>query len=155
MERQYKIYMDVCSLNRPFDDWTQARIRLEAEAILAIALRCQNQEWQLISSTALEAEISKTPDLSRRQRVMDSLIIAKPIIPVSEKILQRAKEIVPLGFKSFDALHMSCAEAAKVDIFLTTDDRLLRNAQRHESNLDVRVSNPVIWLMEISKAGDD
>lgn len=155
MERQYKIYMDVCCLNRPFDDWTQARIRLEAEAILAIALRCQNQEWQLISSTALESEISKTPDLSKRQRVMNSLIIAKSIVPVSEKILQRAKEIVPLRFKSFDALHISCAEAAKADILLTTDDRLLRNAQRHESNLDVRVSNPVIWLMEISEAGDD
>jgi predicted nucleic acid-binding protein len=108
-----------------------------------------------VSSTALEAEISKTPDLSRRQRVMDSLIIAKLIIPVTKKILQRAREITSLGFKSFDALHISCAEAAKADILLTTDDRLLRNVQRHESNLDVRVSNPVIWLMEISKAGDD
>jgi predicted nucleic acid-binding protein len=154
MEQQYTIYMDVCCLNRPFDDWTQARIRLEAEAVLAIALRCQNQEWQLISSTALRAEISKTPDLSRRQRVMDSLIIAKSIIPVTEQILQRAKEIVPLGFKSFDAIHISCAESAQTDIFLTTDDRLLRNAQRHEANLSVRVSNPVIWLMEISKTGD-
>jgi predicted nucleic acid-binding protein len=155
MERPCKIYMDVCCLNRPFDDWTQARVRLEAEAILAIALRCQNQEWQLISSTALESEISKTPDLSRRQRVLDSLIIAKSIIPVTEKILQRAKEIVPLGFKSFDALHVACAESGQADILLTTDDRLLRNARRHEANLSIQVSNPVIWLMEISKAGDD
>lgn len=154
MEQQYTIYMDVCCLNRPFDDWTQARIRLEAEAVLEIALRCQNQEWQLISSTALEAEISKTPDLSRRQRVMDSLVIAKSIIPVTEQILQRAKEIVSLGFKSFDALHISCAESAQTDIFLTTDDRLLRAAQRHKANLSVQVSNPVIWLMEISKTGD-
>jgi hypothetical protein len=117
MERQYKIYMDVCCLNRPFDDWTQARIRLEAEAILAIALRCQNQEWQLISSTALEAEISKTPDLSKRQRVMDSLVIAKSIISVSPTILQRAKEIAPLGFKSFDALHIACAELGQADSY--------------------------------------
>jgi predicted nucleic acid-binding protein len=107
------------------------------------------------ASIALEAEISKTPDLSRRQRVMDSLIIAKPMIPVTKKILQRAREITSLGFKSFDALHISCAELGQADILLTTDDRLLRNAQRHESNLDVRVSNPVIWLMEISKTGDD
>jgi predicted nucleic acid-binding protein len=154
MEQQYTIYMDVCCLNRPFDDWTQARIRLEAEAVLEIALHCQNQKWQLISSTALEAEISKTPNLSRRQRVMDSLVIAKSIIPVTEQILQRAKEIVPLGFKSFDALHISCAESAQTDVFLTTDDRLLRTAQRHEANLSIRVSNPVTWLMEISKAGD-
>ena len=29
-----KIYMDVYCFNRPFDDQTQDRIRLEAEAIL-------------------------------------------------------------------------------------------------------------------------
>jgi predicted nucleic acid-binding protein len=147
--------MDVCCLNRPFDDWTQSRIRLEAEAVLAIALRCQNQEWQLISSTALEAEIAKTPDLARRQRVRDSLIVANTIIPVTEQILQRAKDIVPLGFKSFDALHVACAESGQADVLLTTDDRLLRNAQRHPSSLNVRVENPVIWLMELSNTGDD
>jgi predicted nucleic acid-binding protein len=155
MQRQYKIYMDVCCLNRPFDDWTQPRIRLEAEAVLAIALRCQNQEWQLMGSTALEAEISKTPDLSRKQHVMDSLIIANPIILVTEQILQRAKEVVSLGFKSFDALHIACAESGQANILLTTDDRLLQNAQRHESSLSIQVSNPVIWLMEISKTGDE
>ncbi len=34
-ESNYKIYLDVCCLNRPFDDWTQERIRLEGEAIRA------------------------------------------------------------------------------------------------------------------------
>lgn len=155
MQRQYKIHMDVCCLNRPFDDWTQPRIRLEAEAVLAIALCCQNQDWQLMGSTALEAEISKTPDLSRRQRVMDSLVIANPIVPVTQRILQRAKELMPLGFKSFDALHIACAESSQADILLTTDDRFLRSAQRHESILSIRVSNPVNWLMEISKIGDE
>ena len=29
-----KLYLDVCSLNRPFDDQLQDRIKLEAEAIL-------------------------------------------------------------------------------------------------------------------------
>ena len=28
------IYLDVCCLNRPFDDQTQERIRLESEAVL-------------------------------------------------------------------------------------------------------------------------
>lgn len=27
-----KVYLDACCLNRPFDDQTQGRIRLEAEA---------------------------------------------------------------------------------------------------------------------------
>lgn len=31
-----KIYLDNCSLQRPLDDKSQIRIRLEAEAILAV-----------------------------------------------------------------------------------------------------------------------
>ena len=31
-----KIYMDVCSYNRPFDNQEQDRIYLEAEAVLSI-----------------------------------------------------------------------------------------------------------------------
>ena len=34
-----KIYFDTCCLNRPFDDQTQTRIRLEAEAVLAILMK--------------------------------------------------------------------------------------------------------------------
>jgi hypothetical protein len=31
-----RIYLDVCCLNRPFDNQVQDRVRLEAEAVLAI-----------------------------------------------------------------------------------------------------------------------
>jgi hypothetical protein len=30
------IYLDMCCLNRPFDDQSQPRIRLDAEAVLAL-----------------------------------------------------------------------------------------------------------------------
>lgn len=69
MTTPYRIYMDVCCFNRPFDDWSQPRIRLEAEAVLAIATRCQAGDWQLIRSTALESEIDRTPDSSHIQNV--------------------------------------------------------------------------------------
>lgn len=39
-----KIYLDVCRLNRPFDDQTQERIHLEAEAILVILSRIEKGE---------------------------------------------------------------------------------------------------------------
>jgi hypothetical protein len=66
MANKYKIYLDVCCLNRPFDDQTQPRIRLETEAILEIISRCRTGEWELLSSTALESEIARTPDLTRK-----------------------------------------------------------------------------------------
>ncbi|UKO99081.1 hypothetical protein [Nostoc sp. UHCC 0870] len=44
------IYLDVCCLNRPFDDQTQERILLETEAVRIILAHCQIGEWQLLGS---------------------------------------------------------------------------------------------------------
>jgi hypothetical protein len=41
-----KIYLDVCCLNRPFDDQTQDRIRLETEAVMLILGRIAAKDWQ-------------------------------------------------------------------------------------------------------------
>ncbi len=57
-----------------------------------------------------------------------------------------------------DAIHLACAESAEVDVFLTTDDRLLKKAKRIGKILKVRVANPVHWLMEVlgsEKNNDD
>jgi predicted nucleic acid-binding protein len=53
-----------------------------------------------------------------------------------------------MGFKSFDALHIACAEKSRADILLTTDDDLMRKALRKKNFLNVSVENPVNWLME-------
>jgi hypothetical protein len=44
---------------------------------------------------------------------------------------------------------LACAEQATVDIFLTTDDHVLRIATRHTAQLKVRVANPLEWLLEV------
>jgi len=56
------------------------------------------------------------------------------------------------GFSAFDALHLACAESGEVDVFLTTDDRLLRKAGTYAKQLRVRVENPLTWLREVSKS---
>ena len=141
----YRLYLDVCCLNRPFDDWSQQRVRLEGEAVLAILERCQQGTLQLINSTALVAEISRTANTERRQRLLAALSIATQNIQVTEGIVQRAATLGSLGFTAFDALHLACSEAAVVDSFLTTDDRLLRRAAR--TDLAIPVLNPVTWVM--------
>ena len=146
----YQIYLDVCCLNRPFDDWTQSRIRIEAEAVLAIFEKCCSDNWMLISSTALDVEIARTLETARKQRVQDSLSLAEVKVAVTEEIMLRANELTHFGIKPFDAVHLACAETAGADIFLTTDDRLLRKATQHQSELTVRVANPVSWFMEVS-----
>ena len=42
--------------------------------------------------------------------------------------------------KHFDSLHMALAEGANADIFLTTDDRLIKRAQ----NTDTRTRVPIL-----------
>jgi predicted nucleic acid-binding protein len=146
----FRLYLDVCCFNRPFDDWSQSRIRLEAEAILAILERCETASWTLVSSTAIESEIDRTPDPTRKQRLVDSLAIASERVIVTESIMVRANDFKKNDFKAFDALHIACAEFASVDALLTTDDRLLRKAVSQRADLSVRVANPVTWFMEVS-----
>lgn len=70
----------------------------------------------------------------------------------NEKIEKRAKELTELGFKTFDALHIASAEEGNVNIFLTTDDRLLRKAITSVNYLKVKLANPVQWLIFIIQA---
>jgi hypothetical protein len=59
---EFLIYLDVCCLNRPFDNQTQERIRLETDAILYILAKFQNGEWQLLGSEAFDDELGNTRD---------------------------------------------------------------------------------------------
>lgn len=56
MSQSYRIYLDACCLNRPFDDQTQSRIALENQAILTILSQCESG-WKLITSAALDEEL--------------------------------------------------------------------------------------------------
>jgi len=71
-------------------------------------------------------------------------------VVVDDKIKQRSQEIMRIGFKPFDSLHLACAEAAQADVFLTTDDRLLSKAKKNQGKINVIAENPVSWLMEVT-----
>jgi predicted nucleic acid-binding protein len=60
------------------------------------------------------------------------------------------------GFGLYDSFHISCAEALRADVLLTTDDRLLRRARRYANRIQVQISNPVTWLMDaLTDEGDE
>jgi hypothetical protein len=63
-----KIYIDVCCLNRPFDDQTQDRIRLETEAVVLVLEHVEDGEWDLIGSDVMRFEIGRIQDTIRRRR---------------------------------------------------------------------------------------
>lgn len=146
-----KLYFDACCLNRPFDDQEQTRIRLESEAILLILRRLHTREWDWISSDVLLYEIDLTPDTDRRQRVRKLADFAHLCISINEVLLKRAEALQSIGFDAYDALHLSCAKAAQVDVFLTTDDRIVKIADREKTRFKFQVANPLQWLEELDK----
>ncbi len=44
----------------------------------------------------------------------------------TESVLELGRSLMRLGIKPFDALHAACAIIVGVDLFITTDDALLR-----------------------------
>ncbi len=65
------VYLDACCINRPFDDQSQPRVRLEAEAVLlTVALLTDARvdiEW--LGSEVLSFELARMHDLDRLARV--------------------------------------------------------------------------------------
>lgn len=141
-------YLDLCCLNRPFDEQHQPRVRLEAEAVLGLIQLAVLGELRRVTSDALELESSRNSDADRRGEVDVLLGTATSKVTAGVQETQRARELQAIGFKAFDALHNACAERASVDALLTTDDRLWRRAQREPGKLAVRVENPAKWYPE-------
>lgn len=149
-----KIYLDVSCLNRPFDDQTQMRIRLEAEATTAILEKCDRGEWQQVSSQMANIEIHAMPDADRRARVQRLLPDPKVMLQLTENIYARAGNLEKLGFKPADAVHVAAAESLVADLFLSCDDRLVNTARRRRDQLKVKVANPLDWLKEVGHDDD-
>ena len=145
------IYLDACCLNRPFDDQSQPRVHLEAEAVLILLARFKSGEWKWLGSTVLDLEIDQTADPTRKARIKLLMSATHRTVSVQADEEKRGKELSALGIPAIDALHIACAETGGADVFLTTDDRLLRQATRMAAQLRVRVENPLTWAKELGE----
>ncbi len=142
-----KIYMDVCCLCRPFDNFQNRKILLEGEAVLAILDRCSH-DWKLVGSVVIDDEISRLADVEKRLKVEQKLTLISEYIELDETIFSQVRVYQKAGLQLFDALHLACAQSGKT-IFLTTDNRLITLARKIPA-ITIRVENPVNWLMEVS-----
>jgi len=142
-----RIYLDVCCFNRPFDDQNQPRIHLESETIKTILKQCEQGYWHLIISDVSLFEIANTIDLERRQKLLTLTQLTKEQVEITAKVQQRAKFFELQGIKSFDAMHLACAEN-HADVFLTVDDRFYKKAQLL-GDLKISVTTPLFWIHEV------
>ena len=145
-----RIYLDTCCLQRPLDDQTQPRIRVETEAVFAILASVQHGTVTLLTSEALEFEISRTPDEQRRMEATAILTLARERLMLSDACEELAETFTRSGITAIDALHVALAAMAGADYFVTTDDKLLRRA-KSLPNLAVTPISLLGLISEISQ----
>lgn len=143
-----RIYLDNCCYNRPYDNQTQIRIRLEAEAKLHIQQMIKEKKLELVTSYMLEYENSKNRSSMKRQAILDFFQQNESYyvgVERSADIEHIAESIMRTGVKEKDAIHVSSALLAKCDFFVSTDDRLLKY-----QNASIRLVSPceLIRLLE-------
>ncbi len=141
-----KLYLDNCCFNRPFDDQSQIRIRLESEAKLKIQEEVRSGSLKLAWSYILDYENSKNPFQERKIRISGWKKYAFQNIEESTELLKIANSLNQTGMQKIDSLHIACAIQSKCDYFLTTDDKVLK---RNNQISDIHVTDPIAFIKEV------
>ena len=144
-----KVYLDSCVYNRPFDNQNDERVFIEARAFYIILKWIEEGIVSSINSDALEYENRLTFDPERRVRVKTYLGIAKEYVDSSDSSIKRAREIINLGFREMDSLHITLAEEGNADYFVTCDDGIVRKAKKYQQRLKVKVCSILECLEEV------
>ncbi len=144
-----RIYLDACCLNRPLDDQTQVRIRVESEAVLTALDMCAGGMHHWVSSEVVEQEVLRNPHEYKRMMVMELLRFADERVAIADRSAIQAREYAGQGLGFFDALHLAVADAAGCDVLLSTDDEFVRRAGLIDPAVGVRVVNPARWIVEV------
>ncbi len=107
-------------------------------------------QLELLSSDALVYETEQCPLPIRKEHARAVLEQAKERVSLSSEARLRAEQLVELGFRPMDALHLALAELGQAVYFCTCDDRLLRRA-KSIGHLRVKVVSPLELAKEIEK----
>ena len=141
-----KLYFDVCTLCRPFDDQNKMRIHLETDAFYLILQNIINGKFEMIVSPVHFKEIEVIKDMRERVEIL-ALIKNYGVIPVYDltKARNRAEYLYSSKFGVADAAHIAFAEQAS-DYFISCDDKLLQKSKRIKIN--VLTVNPVNFCIK-------
>jgi predicted nucleic acid-binding protein len=143
-----RIYFDTCTLQRPLDDRSQARVFLEAEAILALLALCDAGSATLVTSDIVSYETQNNPYPQKRAFVEKLTRQAGEYIILTDAIEQAAHRYAQAGIKAVDALHLAAAESAGVTYLCTCDDRFYRRTLQLDQ-LTLKVRLPLALVQEI------
>jgi len=142
-----RIYLDNCAFNRPFDDQSQLRVRLETEAKLYLQAAIRDGKVELVWSYILQFENEANPFADRKFAIDKWRPMASEEVFESSGLLACAKDLANKGIKSKDALHVAAAIEGSCDLFITTDDKIIK---RLADLAEIRVASPteIIGLID-------
>jgi predicted nucleic acid-binding protein len=136
-----KVYIDVCTLCRPFDDQDVMRIRLETDAYYLILQAIQNKKYEMVVSPVHLEEINAIEDVQERYEILALIkrfgVTAKCNL---SKTRERAEYFYSKKLGVADSAHLAFAEAT-ADFFITCDDKLINKCHKIPIQLDI--ANPV------------
>ena len=145
MQKPYRLYLDNCCFNRPFDNQEQLKIKMETEAKLYIQNSILLGKYELVWSYILEFENNQNPYKERRNAIYDWKKYASIFCVENDRIIAFADTLFSKGIKVKDALHIACAVEANADFFITTDKKLINTVIP-----EIKVINPLIVIDELN-----
>ncbi len=141
-----KLYLDACTLCRPFDDQHRMRIRLETDSYFLIMQAIQDGAYELLYSKVYEKELTAISNVLERTEIIETIYQnGKPCNGDLQTIRKRADELVNVGLGIADAAHIAFAEV-NAEYFISCDDRLLNRSKRESVN--VIVMTPVEFCVQ-------
>ncbi|GHT62652.1 hypothetical protein AGMMS50239_16540 [Bacteroidia bacterium] len=141
---KYRIYLDNCCFNRPYDDQTQLGISIETLAKLHIQGLVIENRVELVWSFILKFENSRNIFSGKRKAIAQWEKLSSFFIEMSQDIRTVAREIMATGIKEADAAHVACAIAGNCEYFITVDKRLLKYRDKR-----IVICNPVEFINSI------
>jgi predicted nucleic acid-binding protein len=126
-----RLYLDSCTLCRPFDDQSQMRIRLETNAYYLILQALQNARYTMVVSPVHFEEANAISDVEERQEIVAVLGLGATAECDLAAARARADYLHARKFGVADAAHVAFAEAT-ADVFISCDDRLVKKCRREK-----------------------
>jgi len=122
-----KLYLDNSFLNRPFDDPSIGKNKLEADALYFVIQRVEVGDVQIVNSTAIVYENSRNPRPDCKEFIEGVMKGASEYIDYTEEAQQRADTLTEeYNLTLLDARHIAIAETAYIDFFITCDHTIIK-----------------------------
>ena len=142
-----RIYLDYNGFQRGFDDPNQVRIQMEALACQEIFNQAERSEVELVWSFMHQDESLLCPFPDRQLEAFRLSTLCRVRVGPEEAVYNLAQSFVQQSkLSAKDAIHLACAIYVGADIFLTCDDKLLKQVLR----LGIKISalNPVDFVRQ-------